>query len=297
MPLNTIITNESPDNPLIPGGPPIRVQSTVVKPAVTAFSDTGASAVFAQHTGGGTAVFAASDTGVGIHGQCEGGNSGVSGVSDTGHGVHGESRTNHAVHGESSAGRGVVGISVTFVGVTGESTTGDGVFGTSKSGVGVHGKGGKLAGLFEGDVEVTGDVRLTNADCAEDFDVCGENKAEPGTVMILGVDGALLESQQAYDKRVAGVVSGAGDYKPAIVLDGRKTSRNRQPIALMGKVFCKADAQFGTIDVGDLLTTSPTPGHAMVAADPALAFGTVIGKALHPLSSGKGVIPILVALQ
>jgi hypothetical protein len=28
-----------------------------------------------------------------------------------------------------------------------------------------------LAGYFEGDVEVTGDIRLTNADCAEDFDI------------------------------------------------------------------------------------------------------------------------------
>ena len=173
---------------------------------------------------------------------------------------------------------------------------GDGIVGES-DGVGVHGIGGRLAGLFDGDVEVTGDIRLLNADCAEDFDVSGEVEVEPGTVMVLGNEGALSESQQAYDKRVAGVISGAGDYKPGIVLDKQQTAGNRQPIALIGKVFCKVDAQFGAIDVGDLLTTSPTPGHAMKTSDPVKAFGAVIGKALRPLTEGRGLIPILIALQ
>jgi|GEM_PF-2210406 len=181
--------------------------------------------------------------------------------------------------------------------IHGISRTGDGVFGESITGVGVHGKGLRLAGFFEGDVEVTGDIRLTNADCAEDFDMSGTDKVEPGTVMVLGDEGALSESQKAYDKRVAGVISGAGDYKPGIVLDKRQTPGNRQPIALMGKVFCKVDAQYGAIKVGDLLTTSPTPGHAMKTDDPLKAFGAVIGKALRPLEAGQGLVPILIALQ
>ena len=65
----------------------------------------------------------------------------------------------------------------------------------------------------------------------------------------------------------------------------------------MGKVFCKVDAQFGAIEVGDLLTTSPTTGHAMRAEDPMKAFGAVIGKALRPLAEGQGLIPVLIALQ
>ena len=69
------------------------------------------------------------------------------------------------------------------------------------------------------------------------------------------------------------------------------------PIALMGKVYCKVDASYGAIEVGDLLTTSPTPGHAMKADDPLKAFGAVIGKALQPLELGQGLIPILIALQ
>jgi len=65
----------------------------------------------------------------------------------------------------------------------------------------------------------------------------------------------------------------------------------------MGKVYCKVDAQYSAIGVGDLLTTSETPGHAMKAIDPLKAFGAVIGKALRPLQSGQGTIPVLVALQ
>ena len=184
-------------------------------------------------------------------------------------------------------------------GVYGESENGTGVFGFSRAGNGVVGASEQgLAGLFKGDVEVTGDIRLANADCAEDFDIADADSVEPGTVMVLGDDeGALYQSHQPYDKRVAGVVSGAGNYKPGIVLDKRHSQSNRIPIALLGKVYCKADARYGSIEVGDLLTTSASPGHAMKAADPFKAFGAVIGKALRPLKEGQGLIPILIALQ
>jgi hypothetical protein len=68
-------------------------------------------------------------------------------------------------------------------------------------------------------------------------------------------------------------------------------------LALTGRAFCKVDAQYSPIRVGDLLTTSPTPGHAMKAGDPLKAFGAVIGKAMRPLAEGQGLIPILIALQ
>jgi hypothetical protein len=54
----------------------------------------------------------------------------------------------------------------------------------------------------------------------------------------------------------------------------------------------KADASYGAILAGDLLTSSPTPGHAMVAIE--APPGTVIGKALEPLESGTGLIRVLV---
>jgi hypothetical protein len=151
--------------------------------------------------------------------------------------------------------------------------------------------------VVDGNIATTGDIRLTNADCAEDFDVCATDETEPGTVMVLAADGILRQSQSTYDKRVAGVVSGAGDFKPGIVLDKRATSNPRKPIALLGKVYCKVDADTAPIEVGDLLTTSATPGHAMKAMDPLKAFGAVLGKALRPMQRGRALIPILIALQ
>ena len=226
--------------------------------------------------------------GTGVLGQSDG--IGVRGISGKQAGVYGESKGSNGVLGYSSStnDNGVAGINL---------HGGTGVLGDSDTGIGVWGKGGRLAGFFEGDVEVTGDIRLTNADCAEDFTIATDVSVDPGTVMVLGEEGALCPSQHAYDKRVAGVVSGAGDYRPGIILDKQPSESNRQPIALLGKVFCKADAQYGAIEIGDLLTTSPTVGHAMKADDPAKAFGAVIGKALRPLMEGEGLIPILIALQ
>jgi hypothetical protein len=121
--------------------------------------------------------------------------------------------------------------------------------------------------------------------------------AEPGAVMVIDEEGQLRQCYQAYDKTVAGVISGAGNFKPGIVLDKQLSSQQRKPVALVGKVFCKVDASYAAIRVGDLLTTSPTAGHAMKAIDPLKAFGSVIGKALKPLQEGNGLIPILIALQ
>jgi hypothetical protein len=81
------------------------------------------------------------------------------------------------------------------------------------------------------------------------------------------------------------------------VLDNRQSQNVRMPLALVGKVFCKVDASYGRVEIGDLLTTSNTPGHAMKASDLHLTFGAVIGKVLRPLQDGRGLIPILVTLQ
>ncbi len=142
------------------------------------------------------------------------------------------------------------------------------------------------------------DILLTNADLAEDFDLARGDAPEPGSVMVISSNGSLKESQDPYDRKVAGVISGAGDYKPGITL-GKQSPAGRRwmPVALNGTVFCKADATYKSIVVRDLLVTSPTPAHAMKATDPNRAFGAVIGKALRALESGYGLIPILVSLQ
>jgi hypothetical protein len=241
-------------------------------------------------------------------------NGGVIGINDKGGwGVIGRSESNTGVSGESTAGRGIHGISETGEGVHGQtnSLTVAAVVGINHApdgtGAAIYAekKGNKgHAGFFVGNVHVTknlsvdGDIVLNGAaDCAEDFDIANAILSEPGTVMVLGEEGALYPSQSAYDKRVVGVVSGAGDYRTGIVLDKQHTCSNRKPIALLGKVFCKVDASSEPVSVGDLLTTSDTPGHAMKAVDPTIAFGAVIGKALRPLKEGQGLIPILVTLQ
>src|SRR5205814_6595135 len=105
--------------------------------------------------------------------------------------------------------------------------------------------------------EVTGDIRLTGgADCAEEFALSSTDHPDPGTVMVLGSDGSVLPSWFSYDKRVIGVVSGAGQFKPGIVLGEKDSDTNRAPLALIGRVFCKVDATYGEVEIGDLLTTS-----------------------------------------
>jgi hypothetical protein len=179
-----------------------------------------------------------------------------------------------------------------------------GVRGETLEGIGVQGKsfGSGLAGDFVGDVHVSGkisasDVSLIGADCAEDFDIADAETVEPGMVMVIDVDGALRPCQEAYDRKVTGVISGAGDYKPGIVLDKQTSTSKRLPIALIGKVYCRVDAEHGPVNVGDLLTTSSTSGHAMKADDPMRALGALIGKALQSLKNGQGLIPILIALK
>jgi hypothetical protein len=142
-----------------------------------------------------------------------------------------------------------------------------------------------------------GDISLANEDCAEDFDVSQSAEVEPGTVVVIDQDGQLQPSRDPYDKKVAGVISGAGNCRPGLVLGKKSWHPDRLPVALVGKVYCKVDAQYSAIEIGDLLTTSPTPGHAMKADDPLKAFGAVIGKALCALKAGQDLIPILVALQ
>jgi hypothetical protein len=216
------------------------------------------------------------------------------------------------IYGDSDNGYGVYGSSVNNVGVEGTSTSGDGVLGFSSAnnhaGVSaINNTGGPTAyglwaqgspaGHFQGDVEVTGDVRLLNADIAEKFDAGEGAVGQPGSVMVFDDAGNLRPSCRPYDRRVVGVVSGAGCFKPGLILDDNESRTSRVEIALVGKVFCRVDASSATIEVGDLLTTSDVPGHAMKADNPVKAFGAVIGKAMGSLRTGQGLIPVLVALQ
>jgi hypothetical protein len=136
-----------------------------------------------------------------------------------------------------------------------------------------------------------GDITLGNADCAEEFDVADD--VVPGAVVAATMNGLVL-ADRPYDRRVVGVVSGLGRHRPALVLDRRPSTSRRLPVAVVGKVTCLVDADCGPIRCGDLLTSSPRAGYAMVASDHAKAFGCVIGKALSDVVAGQSTAEILV---
>lgn len=143
----------------------------------------------------------------------------------------------------------------------------------------------------------SGDIILRNADTAENFDIAEAVRVKPGMVMTLNEIGKIIPSSTPYDKKVVGVVAGAGDHRPGIIMDNKGDSSKRIPVSVLGKVACKADATQAPIDVGDLLTTSQIVGHAMKATDQKKSFGSIIGKALSPLAEGLGFVDILVTLQ
>ena len=287
-------------------------------PGLYGTNTVGGDGVFGSGTKGGRGTVGVSDSSIGVCGNSTTGigvwgethsptQSGVSGFCDGGgDGVYGNA---------TNGGRGVVGVSDNHTGIEGDSTNGAGVWGQSLTSEGVHGVShsstaagvagynlnGGLAGMFQGNVQIDGtlavtiDITLTGADCAEDFDLSDGVLDEPGSVMVIDSTGSLTPCAQVYDRRVAGVVSGAGSLRPALTLDRKQSSSvARSAIALVGKVYCKA---IGPIAIGDLLTTSATPGHAMKVDDFSKSGGAVLGKAIGGLRSGTGLVPMLVSLQ
>ena len=120
--------------------------------------------------------------------------------------------------------------------------------------------------------------------------------AEPGVVLGSGISRiASADAALADDLALAREI---GDREAeARAWNGLQVAfrRTHAPVALTGTVDVKVDAGFGAIAVGDLLTTSPTAGHAMRTDDPQP--GTVLGKALESLDAGTGTIRVLVMLR
>ncbi len=138
------------------------------------------------------------------------------------------------------------------------------------------------------------------ADLAEPFPLSElEGTIIPGTIVVIDEKnpGHLKSSYEPYDKKVAGIVSGAGGVNPGITMSQQNVLGGGVEIALSGRAFALADASYGAIVPGDLLTTSGTPGHAMRVSDNRLAPGSVIGKAMTPLREGTGLVLVLVNLQ
>jgi len=136
------------------------------------------------------------------------------------------------------------------------------------------------------------------ADLAEPF-AMSETEVSPGSVVVIDEQhpGKLKLSAQAYDRKVAGVVSGAGGVKAGISMIQENALEAGQNVALTGRVYVRTDAAFGAVQPGDLLTTSDTPGHAMKASDHLKAQGAILGKAMTGLNVGRGLVLVLVTLQ
>jgi hypothetical protein len=129
-----------------------------------------------------------------------------------------------------------------------------------------------------------------SSDVAEYMPIYGE--VSPGTVLVIGPEGKLHPSATAYDNKVAGIISTA----PGVSLGAKEVGNpGEELVAVAGRVPCNVDANYGSIQAGDLLTTSDNPGYAMKATDPKI--GTIIGKAMGTLESGTGTIEVLVTLQ
>jgi hypothetical protein len=141
-------------------------------------------------------------------------------------------------------------------------------------------------------------LEITGADLAEKFPA--SEHLEPGSVVAIDREqpGYLCMSRGAYNRCVAGVVSGANNFSVGAVLGNLPGHEDAPPIALSGRVYVRCDAAAGAIEPGDMLTTSDTPGHAMKVTDRELAHGAVIGKAMGRLDAGeRGLVLVLVNLQ
>ncbi len=122
----------------------------------------------------------------------------------------------------------------------------------------------------------------------------------PGMVVAVDPDnpGELMLSDISYDRRVAGVISGAGGVSTGMMMgQAGSIADGDHPVALTGRVYVWVDASEHPVVPGDLLTTSSLPGHAMKVTDYSHAMGAVLGKAMTGLDSGRGLVLTLVSLQ
>ena len=144
---------------------------------------------------------------------------------------------------------------------------------------------------------------LGGSDLAEPYRIASAGKTAPKPGMLVVMDaqhtGQMQVAAKPYDRTVGGVISGANGIKPGITLTQRGTvADGTLPVASVGRVWCLCDADAnGPVTLGDLLTTSKTPGHAMRVTDFARANGAVIGKAMSTLKKGRGLVLVLVTLK
>lgn len=191
---------------------------------------------------------------------------------------------------------------------TATGTYGTGIYtaATGAYGIGIRAQGGSdgYAAVLRGNVQLQ--RRSDGAtvmelgeglDYAEGFDVSGDKVMPAGTVLVIDAlnPGKLAVSSAPYDTKVAGIIAGARGMGSGVRLGAGQFDSD---VALAGRVYCNVDAREHGIEPGDLLTTSPSSGHAMKVTDHVRAQGAILGKAMEAIERGRrGQILVLVTLQ
>ncbi len=160
----------------------------------------------------------------------------------------------------------------------------------------------ELDGDYNGDGRViTDEVEIRGgSDLAEHFDITDDpQKIDAGCLVSIDpkVAGKLTITKNAYDTRIAGVISGAqGISSGMIMYEKGSIADGEYPITLTGRVYVKASDLNGRILPGDLLTSSSIPGHVMRATKRKKMRGAIIGKAMTSINK-EGFVLVLVNLQ
>jgi len=159
------------------------------------------------------------------------------------------------------------------------------------------GKALLVAGIseFAGKILLKGDGREKDfpGGIAELFEVDEAEYVSPGDILVVNENGnsILSKSKKSYSKSVIGIVSG----NPYVIINNSGKEEKLYPVVLAGKTLCKVDARNNPVKPGDLIVVSDTAGCGMAGKiDSFEKIGTVIGKALHGLNEGIGLIPVFV---
>ena len=216
------------------------------------------------------------------------------GVGDRGIEAHGNSAGGYFTDANSS---GATYIAIGDAGINAQGDTYGGYFRDKTSAVYLYAAWAGWGLYTNGDAYIggtcTGDTTC-DQDVAEYID--SNYNVEAGDVVEISSDGRAFKSNSAYSTRVIGVIS----TNPAVIFPGiseGEENANNLPLALSGIVPVKISTENGSIQAGDLLTSSDTAGHAMRCNDPVMCTGSTIGKALESFNGNTGVIRMIVTLQ
>jgi hypothetical protein len=194
------------------------------------------------------------------------------------------------------------------------------------SGIGINGRTGRADhnyGLYTSDnLYVGGKIDLVGVIdpvIAERFRTSPASPCEAGDVVCIGDGGTAVPCTGADATGILGVVSPDPDEKNGEILvvimgyQGAVPDTGSAAALLEGDtdradvsrmvVRVRADAGYGAIAAGDLLTSSPHAGYAMKAKPVDIGGisiyrpGTIVGKAMGSLETGTGMVDVFVTLQ